>query len=245
MNQHVGIFGMTTQDSIKKGLRRFNRDYWSALSGEMKTYAAVFGAVGGGICIFFPAAVPIVAAFSAVMLPCVLGVRMFDANKAARKRSSHEITLASKYIDKEEPGKATLTGPAEDLRVFINTQQLIDRLARKDRNSMSSEKIASALAPYFNDCAEAAAHLHASCDGKQLDTIPLTRSRSEWDDYGDYIISWQEELHTLPTSTGAAKIQAAAELQARSAATTAAINAAHDGIDSAVTMKRIKLKVAA
>jgi len=238
-------------EKLKEHLRTFKRDYWHGVEGitahtgptrplarEIKIAATLIAVCTGAVALCFPPLAAGAVAGGGLLFASFAAQRTAKVrNKTAAQTTAH-LPMAS-----ADDVYATLTGPASALRTVVNTQRMLDEATRDYGEYVMPKEVLNKLAPHFNDCAKAVAQLTAENNGNPLDSIALTRVRTLTDDYDGFIVGYyRENIIEMPTPYGVEKKQAAAEQAARTAAEVAG---AKDGLDSPLTVKRIRLKVAA
>ncbi|MEZ0261632.1 MAG: hypothetical protein ACAH80_11530 [Alphaproteobacteria bacterium] len=228
-------------EKLQKHLRAFTRDYWQRdsrpgrsvpLSREMLINSGIVAVVCGGVGLAFPAIAPVLCLFGVSTLPCMLGIRMFEIKKEMNKITTAELKLCGL-----DAPTATLSGPPRAINIVMNTQAIIDKRLKPLSGMQPTGKLLDDLTPHFNDCAEAAAQLEATVDGKPVDSIALGRAYRACDEYLDEHF-WREEVKPLLTRTGVAKKIKADWL----AAANTAISQLTEGLSQSLTVKPIRLK---
>lgn len=231
-------------DNLQKYLRSFRRDYWQREShygaASLRREMVISGALMAVTCTALSCALPALASAFALFgfsaMPCMLGIRVNAIRKEMKKISTREFTACGM-----EKGTFTISGPSRAVNIFVNTQEMVNRETQPLREYCMPATLMGKLAPYFDDCAAAAAQIEArGPDGKILDQIPLVRPRHDYDDYAGMSF-WDEEIVPMLTSAGAKKKQ---EAEARELVTALAMQI-QDGLHKPLSVKPIRLKVKA
>lgn len=234
-------------EKLQKHLRSFKRDYWDRelQPGETLTLRQEMGVSAGlvlSVCtvlgLFLPPMAPALALLGALTAPCMLAIRMNEIRKEVNKTSTAEIELCG-----NTRGIVTISGPGHAVNVVANTQAMLYRQTRPPRLHLRTPdynvipaKILAGLAPYFNDCAEAAAQLEARVDGKLVDSFALGHyCVGEANDPAKY---WYEEVKPLLSAQGAMNKRVAD----RHAAGNAAASQVENGLSRKVSVRPIRLK---
>ncbi len=216
--------------SIQKFMRTMKRDYLPAVfpdgsATRSKTLGLCLG-MTWALCLAVVICIPAASVGAAIF---GLGVSAVLAHDQAREIRKEMAKRNSGEIEAENGDAITLAGPGRNIATIENTQKLVKRMTAAHESAAElPPKVQAKLAPYIEDCAQAAETVDALVASEPQARIPLLRETFA----GNAVAA------TVLTPLGLQKKKKADY----DTAVAASVEQCHSGLPEAVKVRTLRLK---